>query len=202
MRISDIITESIAKQVTVFYGGRFQPMHSGHFALYKKLVNKFGADNVFIATTFGKKQQSMHGADDYSTDPFTFEEKASIMSKMFGVPANHIVNTQPYKPDVSLVGRDKSNTATVLVFSEKDAGRLKPGGVLAPMPDDMNNLQTEDENRVYYITMPIENGGMSASDFRAVMSSDAEFEEKKKTFTEFFGKFDQPIFDFIEDRLR
>jgi hypothetical protein len=43
---------------------------------------------------------------------------------------------------------------------------------------------------------------MSASDFRAVMSSDAEFEEKKKTFTEFFGKFDQPIFDFIEDRLR
>ena len=190
MRISDIITESIANQITVFYGGRFQPMHSGHFALYKKLVNKFGADNVFIATTFGKKQQSMHGADDYSTDPFTFEEKASIMSKMFGVP------------DVSLVGRDKSNTATVLVFSEKDAGRLKPGGVLAPMPDDMNNLQTEDENRVYYITMPIENGGMSASDFRAVMSSDAEFEEKKKTFTEFFGKFDQPIFDFIEDRLR
>ena len=202
MRISDIITESIANQITVFYGGRFQPMHSGHFALYKKLVNKFGADNVFIATTFGKKQQSMHMADDFSTDPFTFEEKVSIMSKMFGVPANHIVNTQPYKPDVSLVGRDKSNTATVLVFSEKDAGRLKPGGVLAPMPDDINNLQTEDENRVYYITMPIENGGMSASDFRAVMSSDAEFEEKKKTFTEFFGKFDQQIFDFIEDRLR
>ena len=202
MRISDIITESIANQITVFYGGRFQPMHSGHFALYKKLVNKFGADNVFIATTFGKKQQSMHGADDYSTDPFTFEEKASIMSKMFGVPANHIVNTQPYKPDVSLVGRDKSNTATVLVFSEKDAGRLKPGGVLAPMPDDMNNLQTEDENRVYYITMPIENGGMSASDFREVMRSEAEFEEKKQTFTKFFGKFDQQIFDFIEDRLR
>jgi hypothetical protein len=202
MRISDIITESIARQVTVFYGGRFQPMHAGHFTLYKKLVNKFGADNVFIATTFGKKQQAMHAAGNHSTDPFTFEEKVSIMSKMFGVPANHIVNTQPYRPDVSLVGRDKSNTATVLVFSEKDAGRLKPGGVLAPMPDDMNNLQTEDENRVYYITMPIEQGGMSASDFREVMRSEAEFEEKKQTFSKFFGKFDQEIFDFIEGRLR
>jgi len=202
MRITDIITESTAQQITVFYGGRFQPMHSGHYALYSKLVKTFGADNVFIATTFGKKQQAMHLAGDVSSDPFTFEEKAAIMSKMFGIPANHVVNTQPYRPDVSLVGRDKNNTATVLVFSEKDAGRLKPGGVLAPMPDDMNNLQTESESRVYYIAMPIEQGGMSASDFRSAMSADVEFEEKKQSFTKFFGKFDQEIFDFIEGRLR
>jgi nicotinamide mononucleotide adenylyltransferase len=202
MRISDIITEGIAKQVTVFYGGRFQPMHKGHHTLYEKLVNKFGADNVFIATTFAAKQQAMHTANDYSTDPFTLEEKASIMSKMFGIPLNRIVNTLPYQPDVSLVGRDKSNTATVLAYSDKDKGRFKPGNVMAPLPDDLNNLQTEDENRVYYIAMPVDEGGMSATKFREVMSSDATFEDKQKKFVGFFGKFDQEIFDFIEGRVR
>ena len=41
--------------IAVFYGGRFQPMHQGHRDVYKHLVTKFGADNVFIATTFSQK---------------------------------------------------------------------------------------------------------------------------------------------------
>lgn len=202
MLIKDILTEAIAKQITVFYGGRFQPMHSGHFALYRKLTDTFGADNVFIATTFGKKQQAMHMAGDHSSDPFTFEEKRDIINKMFGIPVSHILNTQPYKPDVSLAGRNANNTATVLAFSEKDAGRLKPGNVLQPLPDSMDNLQTEDENRVYYVAMPIEEGGMSATDFREMMASDADFEAKRNVFSQFFGKFDQEVFDFIEGRLK
>lgn len=201
MRISEILTEAIAKQITVFYGGRFQPMHQGHFALYRRLTAKFGADNVFIATTFGQKQQSLHAAGDYSTDPFTFEEKASIMHQMFGIPTSNIVNTQPYKPDLSLVGRDPATTATVLAFSEKDAGRLKSGGVLAPLPDDINNLQTTDENRVYFDTLPAEQGGMSATDFRKVMASNVPEQEKAQEFVKFFGKFNQDVFDFIQQRL-
>jgi hypothetical protein len=205
MRISEILTEAVADQVTVFYGGRFQPMHKGHHALYKKLAARFGADNVFIATTFGKKQQDLHAAGDYSSDPFTFEEKADIMSRMFGIPRDHIVDTQPYKPDLGLVGRDPAKTATVLAFSEKDAGRLKTGGVLAQLPDDINNLQTTDENRVYFVTMPVNEGGMSATDFRRVMATgkDSHGQEKdpEQTFTEFFGKFDQGVFDFIKQRL-
>lgn len=201
MRISEILTEAVADQVTVFYGGRFQPMHKGHYGLYKKLAAQFGADNVFIATTFGKKQQELHMAGNYSTDPFTFEEKADIMSRMFGIPRNQIVDTQPYKPDLSLVGRDPARTATVLAFSEKDAGRLKSGGVLAPLPDDMSNLQTTDENRVYFVTMPTNEGGMSASDFRTVMASNVPEPEKKKSFQQFFGKFDQEVFDMIQQRL-
>ena len=45
-------------------------------------------------------------------------------------------------------------------------------------------------------------GGMSASDFRSVMSSDAETNEKEVAFKNFFGKYDAEIFKFIEDRLR
>lgn len=201
MRISEILTEAVADQVTVFYGGRFQPMHQGHFALYKRLAAKFGADNVFIATTFGQKQQASHMAGDFSSDPFTFEEKADIMHRMFGIPKDHIVNTQPYKPDLGLVGRDPAKTATVLAFSEKDAGRLKSGGVLAPLPDDLNNLQTTDENRVYFETMPVEQGGMSATDFRKVMASNVPEQQKAKDFVKFFGKFDQEVFDFIQQRV-
>jgi hypothetical protein len=206
MRINDIITESVrlvesVENIAVFYGGRFQPMHQGHFALYNKLVSEFGADNVFIATTFGQKQQAMHGAGNYSTDPFTFEEKAYIASRMFGIPENHIVNTLPYRPDVKLVGRNPETTATVLAFSEKDAGRLKAGGALAPYPGKGAELESTASGRAYFLSMPIEAGGMSATDFRKEMASDAPPEKKKNTFQKFFGKFDQEIFDFIQERL-
>ena len=97
MRYHDLITESMTNNVTVFYGGRFQPMHQGHFALYKKLVSRFGADNVFIATTFSKDAQKQHSNGDYTKNPFSFEEKAGIISKMFGIPSNHILNTSPYR---------------------------------------------------------------------------------------------------------
>jgi hypothetical protein len=201
MRISDILMEAITNQVTVFYGGRFQPMHKGHYALYKQLVSRFGADNVFIATTFGQKQQKMHAAGNYSTDPFTFEEKADIAYRMFGIPSGHIVDTMPYKPDLSAVGRDASESAIVLAFSEKDAGRLQETEVLRKLPDDESQLQTADENRVYFVTMPVNEGGMSATDFREEMASGKPDDEKEKAFTAFFGKFDQQVFDFINERL-
>lgn len=202
MRYTDLLNEATTDQVTVFYGGRFQPMHKGHYALYKQLGSQFGASNVFIATTFGAKQQAMHSKGDFSTDPFTFEEKAKIASQMFNIPTDRFVNTQPYRPDVTLVGRTKSNTATVLAFSDKDAGRLNSGGVLQELPDDRANLQTEDENRVYFVTMPVNEGGMSATDFRQVMASEQPVEEKQKLFTQFFGKFDTDIFNFIEERVK
>ena len=201
MRINDIIMEAITNNVTVFYGGRFQPMHKGHNSLYKQLVSRFGSDNVFIATTFGQKQQAMHKSGDYSTDPFTFEEKADIAYKMFGIPNGHIVNTQPYKPDPALVGRDPGSTAVVLAFSEKDAGSLKETETLRQLPDDMSELETADTPRVYFVTMPVNEGGMSATDFRKEMAGTASDSDKEKVFTAFFGKFDKEVYDFIINRL-
>lgn len=202
MRYTDLLEEQ-AKQITVVYGGRFQPMHAGHYALYSKLAQEFGADNVFIATMFGKKQQAAHAAGNYGSDPFTFEEKAYIIKKMFGI--SNVVNTSPYQPDLSKMGRNPETSAVVLAFSAKDAGRLKTGGVLHPMPQDKKSLETYFENgsthRAYIKEMPIEKGGMSATDFRTAMASNSPAEEKQKTFVEFFGKFDQEIFDFIEERV-
>ena len=202
MLIREFIIKESVDNVAVFYGGRFQPMHQGHFTLYKKLTSEFGSGNVFIATTFGQKQQAMHAAGNYSTDPFTFDEKQAIMGKMFGIPSNHVLNTQPYKPDVKLAGRDPNSTAIVLVFSAKDTGRLGASPNVLPYPERDEELLPAASGKVYYIEMPIEQGGMSATDFRNTMSSDQPQEEKAQVFKQFFGKFDEDIFKFIEDRLK
>jgi hypothetical protein len=202
MYISEIINEVAGQSIAVFYGGRFQPMHKGHFGLYNQLTSRFGVDNVFIATTFGKNQQIMHSAGDYSTDPFTFEEKSSIAYKMFDVKPGHIVDTRPYNPDVKLIGRDPETTVVVLAFSEKDAGRLKSGGALSPLPEDTSNLQSVSEGKSYFITMPVNEGGMSATDFRTTMADESIDDAKKQNvFQQFFGKFDQEVFDFIKERV-
>ena len=117
------LTEDIAKDIAVFYGGRFQPMHKGHHKVYMDLVEQFGSANVFIATTIAKTATP-------EKDPFSYEEKTNIMTDMFGIPQQQIIRTSPYRPDVSLTGKDPNNTAMVLVFSAKDAGRLKGGNFL------------------------------------------------------------------------
>lgn len=189
------IMENIDNAV-VFYGGRFQPMHKGHRDVYNHLVTKFGADNVYIATMFSKKAQSNHAAGNYDSDPFTFEEKKDIMSRMFGIPADKIVNSNPYRSEPSTVGKDNNTHATVLVFGEKDAGRLS-GGVVQPYPDN-NELSPA---TIYAYEAPLMQGGMSASDFRATLASDVDDTEKQKVFQEFFGKFDKSVFEFIKGRL-
>jgi hypothetical protein len=201
MLIEQILKEGV-DNIAVFYGGRFQPMHQGHRDVYKHLVGKFGADNVFIATTFSQKAKKAHANGDFSSDPFTFDEKASIMTKMFSIPGDKIVNTNPYRPDLSAVGRDPNNTATILVYGAKDADRLATGtGFLHKMPNDMDELVPTANDRGYVYVAPLMQGGMSASDFRAVMSSEASPEDKQKSFTNFFGKFDKQIFGFIQERL-
>lgn len=203
MRINDIIFEDTTKQVTVFYGGRFQPMHRGHYDVYQHLVNKFGADNVFIVTTFSKDAEKEHLAGNYSSNPFTFDEKKTIMVKMFGVPADKVVQANPYSAKPSAVGRKDDESATVLVYGEKDANRLSTGGYFSPYPDDSTSpLIPASEDRAYVYVAPLMQGGMSASDFRGVMASDAEASEKEVAFKSFFGKYDEEVFKFIEDRLR
>lgn len=192
MRYTDLLMEAATTDIAVFYGGRFQPMHSGHHQVYMDLVRKFGADNVFISTMVGKNAEA-------ERDPFTFDEKAGLMTKMFGIPANHIIQTHPYNVDMSKAGRDPKKTALVLVYGEKDANRLKMGYL--QWWKDGEPLVTSDEAGYVY-TVPIKDAGRSASDFRAVMRSDAEDQEKIAVFTDFFGKFDAQVFDFIKGKLK
>ena len=191
MRYSQLV-EAEATDIAVFYGGRFQPMHSGHFQVYMDLVRKFGSDNVFIATTVSKTATP-------EKDPFSFEEKQYLMNKMFNIPADKVLNTQPYKPDVSLTGKDPNNTAILLVFSEKDAGRLKTGGYLR-MYKDGEQLITGDEAGYIY-TVPVKDDGRSATTFRNIMRMDGVEDKKQEVFKDFFGAFNPEVYKFVKDKL-
>jgi hypothetical protein len=191
VRYSQLI-ESTATDIAVFYGGRFQPMHSGHHQVYMDLVNKFGSDNVFIATTVSKNATP-------EKDPFSFDEKKYLMTRMFGIPENKILNTQPYKPDIAATGKDPNNTAVLLVFSEKDAGRLKTGGYLRMYKDGEELVSSDEAGYIY--TVPIKDDGRSATTFRNTMRLDVDERKKQEVFKDFFGSFNREVYQFVLDKL-
>lgn len=190
MRYSQLV-EAVANDFAVVYGGRFQPMHSGHHQVYMDLVNKFGSDNVFIGTMVAKNAKP-------DKDPFSFDEKKMIMTRMFGIPANKVINTNPYKPDVSLMGKDPNNTAVVLVYSAKDAGRLT-GQFFRPYKDG-EKMVTGDEAAYVYIA-DIKDDGRSATTFRNAMRMEIDTNKKRQVFTDFFGNFNEEVFNFVIDKL-
>ena len=187
------LNEDIAKDIAVFYGGRFQPMHKGHHKVYMDLVEQFGSDNVFIATTVSKTATA-------ERDPFSLDEKKMIMNTMFGIPESKVVQTQPYRPDVKLTGKDPNNTAVVLVFSAKDAGRLKRGGFLRDYEPGAEMVPSDQGAYIYEVG--IQEGGMSATDFRTAMQSpQLDQNQKMMKFREFFGSINASMFNFIGKRL-
>jgi hypothetical protein len=187
------LTEDIATDIAVFYGGRFQPMHKGHHKVYMDLVEQFGSSNVFIATTIAKDATP-------EKDPFSYEEKTGLMTEMFNIPANQIIKTSPYRPDVSLTGKDPNNTAIVLVFSAKDAGRLKGGNYLRDYTPGAEMVPSDQAG--YILEVPIQEGGMSATDFRKAMKNQSlNDNQKMMKFREFFGSINENVFNFIKDKL-
>jgi len=187
------LTEDIASDIAVFYGGRFQPMHKGHHKVYMDLVEQFGSTNVFIATTVSKTATA-------ERDPFSFDEKKMIMNSMFNIPMDKVVQTQPYRPDVTMTGKDPNKTAVVLVFSAKDAGRLKRGGFLRDYEPGAEMVPSDQGAYIYEVG--IQEGGMSATDFRTVMKNDSlNDNQKMMQFREFFGSINPEMFAFIKDKL-
>ena len=86
LKLSEVIG---AQRIVAIYGGRFQPAGSHHIKTYQYLVNKFGRNNVFIATSDVTGDKS----------PFTFAEKKKILTA-YGVPSSKIVKTKsPYRAD-------------------------------------------------------------------------------------------------------
>ena len=87
--VKEILTENIEKKVVV-YAGRFQPFHPGHYGSYKQLVSVFGKDNVYIGAS---------NKTDNLKSPFNFKEKKQIMTTMFDVPSDKIIQIKnPYAP--------------------------------------------------------------------------------------------------------
>ena len=105
-------------RVVVTYPGRFQPFHQGHAGVFSQLQKKFGAENVFIATS---NDQSS------AKSPFNFSDKYQLMTAA-GVPADKIIQTNAMYalPE----GIDPLNTIFITAVGAPDADRLNPDSVL------------------------------------------------------------------------
>jgi hypothetical protein len=183
-----LLTEEELKDFVVVYSGRFQPFHKGHFATYQGLVKKFGKDRVYIGTS---------NKTDNQKSPFNFKEKKTIMTKMFGVPSNKIVEVKnPYAPTEILKNFDETTTGFITVVGEKDEQRL--GGKYFEKYKGKIEFGYKDKGYVY--TSPAQTNAVSGTDVRNWLSNGTD-DEKRKNFLKAYPKFDETIYKFITLKL-
>lgn len=121
MFIADLFENYVAEagpQLVVIYPGRFQPFHLGHKEVFESLKNKFGRDNVYIATS---------NKTELPKSPFNFSDKTVFMTAA-GVPGDRIIEvTNPYKlPEPQF---NPANTIFIAAVGSPDRDRLRPDSV-------------------------------------------------------------------------
>jgi hypothetical protein len=108
------VKENTGPEVVVLYPGRFQPFHLGHKEVFNSLQNKFGRDNVYIATS---------NKTDGGKSPFNFSDKTIFMNAA-GVPTDRIIEvSNTYQLPQQF---DPENTIFVAVVGSPDKNRLNP----------------------------------------------------------------------------
>jgi len=197
------ITEAENLRPVVIYGGKFQPFHSGHYEIYEKLVDEFGKDNVFISTSDINKSKLKQKS--YSENHiFTFDEKAKIMEIMFNIPAKQIIKASriPYLPSWREIPVEGSNYAYITVCGMKDKDRFDNLGnehmVFEQYKPGMK-LQSCLDHKYYYI-VENEKINLSATEVRNYFREHNE-QQKIEFFKDIYGKFNQEIFDLVNNRI-
>ncbi len=176
-------------KVVVVYSGRFQPFHKGHYATYDNLVRKFGKDSVYIGTS---------NVTDSKKSPFNFKEKKIIMTQMFGIPSNKIVNVKnPYAPEEILNKYDEDTTGLVVVVGEKDQNRLG-GKYFTPYKGKVTEPYLD---KGYVYAAPAQPNAISGTDVRYWLSA-GNVADRKKGFLKAYPKFDDNVFKLITLKLK
>jgi len=190
----------------VIYPGRFHPFHLGHKASYDWLTNQFGENNVYIASS---------NVQDPATSPFSFSDKATMMTKL-GIPAGHIVNVKnPYQAKEitsTLSDEEKANTALIFAVSAKDAERFnfapkKDGtpGYLQPVPANKKSMKPMTKHGYVAIT-PTVNFRVKGADANSAsqirkLYLDGNDNDRKQIITDLYGAPDPELKDIFDQRL-
>jgi hypothetical protein len=234
----------------VIYGGRFQPPHSGHYAIYNYLTKLFNPNKVLISTSnktdiellnkfkknledykirynswLEKKTKAEEKGNKIPLEPkkpsetppelksfFNFEEKKLIWTKMFGVSSDKIQYSAvpAFQPKEILSTMDEK-TAFIAVTSEKDNERYTVSSFFEPYPieggkpvpfENIKDKLYPWSEKGYYIILPQMEGGISASKVRnTFMDSDKSEDEKKNFFKTIYKKYDEEIYNLINNKL-
>jgi len=125
MNFSSFYSDSdLTREFIVIYSGRFQPFHINHYLNYKELVDTFGPDRVYIATS---------DKVEPPRSPFTFTEKKKIMVNVYAIPDDKIIQVvNPYKPDEVFATLDDKNVGYICAIGKKDIDRLTGGKYFVP----------------------------------------------------------------------
>jgi hypothetical protein len=179
------------KQTVAIFTGRFQPFHAGHFSIYQALIKKFGKDNVYIATS---------DVTEPIKSPFGFKEKQQIITRMFDIPEDRVVQVKnPYAPK-EILGQLPPNTTYVTAVSQKDSERLSGGKYFKNYDDVADAKQKGYEEQGYYIIAPemqlqLNGKNISGTQVRAIFGDTKITDRaKQEIFTKIYGKFDPDIF--------
>ena len=190
----------------VIYPGRFHPFHLGHKASYDWLTQKFGENNVYIASS---------SIQDPETSPFTFADKVAMMTKL-GVPAGHIVNVKnPYQAKEitsALSDEEKAHTALIFAVSAKDAERFnfapkKDGSpaYLQPVPANKKSMKPMTKQGYVAIT-PTVNFQVKGADANSAsqirkLYLDGNDADRNQIITDLYGAPDPELKDIFDQRL-
>ena len=184
--------------VVVVFSGRFQPFHRGHYKAYEHLVNRFGRNKVYLGTS---------NKVDKPRSPFTFDQKKKIITSLFDVPHEHVVEVKnPYAPKEVLDNYDSEGTAYVAAVSKKDEGRLL-GSDYFDAYEAGKDLEGYDDSGYVYTTpmagFTIQGEEISGTNIRETFrNEDIPEEEKKEFFKYIYGEFNQSIYDLMTKRLK
>jgi hypothetical protein len=154
-------------------------------------VEKFGKDNVYIVSS---------NVTDPIKSPFEFKEKKDIMTRMFDIPDDMVVQVKnPYAP-VEILDKLPSETSYVTAVSQKDADRLGGGKYFRNFDDVPDGKHKGYKDKGYFIVAPemkldIDGKNISGTQLRAIMGDpNITDRAKQEIFTKVYGKFDPKIF--------
>jgi len=214
MLIQQLLERLERKLPAVIYGGRFQPFHRGHFAVYKHLCKVFGADSVWIATS--NKVNFDEAKGDVS--PLTFEERKEVMVRLYGIDSDHVVQCKnPTFSPAEVLKLYKGPTVCVMAVGSKDTDRYQSAKYFErypttshgkPLPferveDRLNTISGEDAT-MYYIASDSHVGHLSGTKIRDALikaAKDKKDDKIKSLFRDFFGKYDERIAELLFSKL-
>jgi hypothetical protein len=188
--VSGIISEQPSTQSPVaIFPGRFQPFHAGHYKTYLAMVEKFGKDNVYVVSS--DKQ-------DPIDSPFSFADKQNLITKMFGIPNDRVIQVKnPYSP-VEVTANLSPSTPIIFAVGEKDKERLG-SNYFKDYDEESTDLGGFETVGHVWVGPPpeIELNGKTISGTRIrhlLGSPEYTDRAKEEVFTKIYGKFDKKLF--------
>jgi cytidyltransferase-like protein len=192
MKLSDIKSNN---KIVCVMGGRFQPFHIGHYKAYKWLCNKFGKENVWIATSnktnFDEKKDKV--------SPLSFKERKEIIVGLYKIPERRVIQCKnpAFSPE-EIFKQYKGEVIYVAACGDKDGSRYS--GNFKRIDPHAESFSLTSKKSPYFVEIPSMGKGVSGTEVRAAINA-ASDDELEKVFKKYFGQYDSMVARLLKMRF-